>query len=327
MMNSKSILTSEAERFYREWLNSDDYVMAHTSGSTGKPKSIRLLKSDMTASAEATNRFFCISGDSHLWLPLSTDYIAGKMMVVRAHLAGCRLTTEVPSNRPFQSIKECVDLAAVVPSQCQSIIKNVDALKYLKNIIVEGAPLNREAEKKLCGTSVKGYATYGMTETCSHVALRELGCSLYEALPGISFSQDERGCLVIDAGQMSFKKLVTNDIIELDGNFRFRWIGRADNVVNSGGIKIYPEELENSLAAYLRQPFIIRGTSHPKWGECLEVVVELSNDKMHNENVVSEIFNQVACFFDEADNPVHPHPLISFTTHLPRTQNGKLKRK
>ena len=265
-----------AEEFLAEWRDAScGYVVAHTSGSTGDPKRIELLKADMRASAEATCGFFGIDAGSRLLLPLAMTYIAGKMMAVRADLADAELIVELPSNDPLKCDYGCVDLMAVVPSQLPLLLAN-PLLDKVRNIIVGGAPVSPAMEAWLHGCQAHVYATYGMTETCSHVALRDVsrGDQLYRALPGIAFDTDSRGCLVIEAQRFSFGRLVTNDVVELHGHDAFRWLGRADNVVNSGGVKLHPEEIERKISAAIDVPYYMIGRPSERWGEELVLYVE-----------------------------------------------------
>jgi len=274
------ILTPDAIRFIKEWNNCNDYVVAHTSGSTGTPKEIHLLKRDMRASARATVNFFGLTPNSTLYLPLSPDYIAGKMQIVRAFEAECSLIVTKPSNlTPIDdNIKHPIDLLPIVPSQIPGLLKS-NSLPKVKNVIIGGAPINTEYENELKTVCNNAYATYGMTETCSHVALRKLGEEEFKALPGFEFSTDERGCLVITSSILSFGTLTTNDIIELNDCHNFRWLGRYDNVINSGGIKIYPEEIERLIAPMFPHGtlFYVTSRSSAKWGEEAIIVTNATN--------------------------------------------------
>lgn len=165
--------------FLCEWDNSSPFIVAHTSGSTGTPKEIHLLKEDMRRSARATNSFFGIDSNSVLGIPLSMDYIAGKMMAVRAIEAHCRLLELPVSNRI--ELPEDVDLLSVVPSQAAVLLNNEPSLKRAGCLLIGGAPLDISTEQRLFGAGVEAYVGYGMTETCSHVAFkagRELGRNL-----------------------------------------------------------------------------------------------------------------------------------------------------
>ena len=271
-------LTTEAEEFISEWRNRLPYVTAHTSGSTGKPKEIRLLKSDMRASARATAEFFGLTSASTLWLPLSPSYIAGKMQIVRALEAGCSLVVEPPSNTPLHhsppGVTE-ISLLPIVPSQADGLLAS-PLRRRVKAAIIGGAPLSREAEQRVIDSGLTAFATYGMTETCSHVALRRLGEEEFHALPGFTFSTDSRGCLTIETRTLSFSRLVTNDVVALSSPQSFRWLGRWDNVINSGGLKIHPEEIESLIAPLLPPGALFYVASRPsaKWGEELILVTD-----------------------------------------------------
>lgn len=303
--------------FIREWQSDSNYIVAHTSGSTGTPKEIRLPKADMIVSARATNRRFGIDSRSTIAAPLSVDYIAGKMMCVRAIEAGCKLLEMTPSNNV--TIDRTIDLLAIVPSQVESIISQPKAAQLVKNIIIGGAPLSENLATELAAKGFNAYATYGMTETCSHVALARIGDSdrRFTAMPGIEFSTDCRGCLVISAPDYSFKKLTTNDIVELYSPTEFKWIGRHDNVINSGGIKISPEQLEREIARYISKPFYICGVSDDRWGEVPVMVFE--GNKADEEAIIRLLMSKL----DHKRCPKRAYA----TGQLPRTSNGKILRK
>lgn len=320
-LHPHSILTPEAATFIEEWLDSDNFITARTSGSTGAPKEIRLLKSDMRSSAQATNDFFGIGPGSTLALPLSPVYIAGKMQIVRALEARCRLIAEVPSSRPLEGLDTApgtIDMIPVVPSQLEGLLDSPH-LPRVRNVIIGGAPLSAATEGSVIKSGMQAWATYGMTETCSHVALRRLGDDTYAALPGISFSADPRGCLVIHSSRMSFGTLVTNDIVELVSPSAMRWLGRYDNVINSGGIKIHPEEVERIISPLLPPDarFYITSRPHPKWGQ--EVVMIAESSCTLPPGILDSI--------REALPPRHAPKAIITVPELPRTPGGKLLRR
>ncbi len=269
------------ENFITEFRNGKDFVTAHTSGSTGDPKEIRLRKSDMRASARATNTFFGINPESTLCSALSTEYIAGKMMAVRALEAGCDIVYLTPAkDLDFSVLKVPADLIAVVPAQVPSLMALPDAASGFRNILIGGAPLPHSMKEELSRKGLNAWLSYGMTETCSHVALAKVTDSepVYNAMPGITFDTMPDGRLKIVAPKFSFGELITNDMVELIDNRSFRWLGRADNVINSGGIKLHPEQLESLFARYLPgRVFYLTSQPHPLWGEALVMVIEGSD--------------------------------------------------
>lgn len=306
-----------AERFIEEWQNADNFITAHTSGSTGKPKEIRLFKSDMIRSAEATCRFFGIDGGSRLHLPLSTDYIAGKMMVVRALCSGAELIVEKPSSKPLARHYGPIDLTAVVPSQVPGLLDSAYA-KDVRQVIVGGGQISPSMEKRLAESPIEAFATYGMTETCSHVALRRITgeSDSFKAIDGITFSTDSRGCLVIDAPEFTFKRIITNDIVELSDSRCFKWLGRFDNVINSGGIKLHPELIESRLSAFIDVPFYIVGRPSTRWGEEAVMYVESSN--FYSEWLIKKAHSVL-------DRYSVPKEVICVKEFI-RTKSGKIKR-
>lgn len=307
--------TEEMKYFLREWFNDLPYITAHTSGSTGEPKEIRLLKTDMMLSAKATCSYFNITDRSVLFLPLSVAYIAGKMMVVRSLVSGARLYVEHPSNHPMSADYGDVTLMAVVPSQLPSVLCN-SRRHGIRNIIVGGAPMSAALERDVQGLSAHVYATYGMTETCSHVALRDVseGSDVYHALPHIRFAVDGRNCLTIRCDNMGMELLQTNDVVDLLSETSFRWIGRYDNVINSGGIKLHPEILEKKLGDVLDCPFYFAGRPSERWGQELVLVTECS-DTCKIMDKMSKVLN-----------PYEMPKEIFCVRELPKTSNGKIRR-
>lgn len=268
--------------FIEEYLSDKPYVVAHTSGSTGAPKEIHLLKADMEASARLTNEFFSLNADSLFYLSLSPRYIAGKMMIVRALQLGASIIEETPSNTPLADYdgSRRISLAAFVPSQIQYLLNNPEKLALIDAMIIGGSKLAPRLEHWLAEYGVNAYLTYGMTETCSHVALAPVSKleKPFKALGEITFCVDDRNCLVIDAPHLSTKHYVTNDVVDLLDSRNFLWRGRFDNVINTGGIKIFPEEIEQKLASLFPSiRFFITSQPSEKWGEEPVIALEYSS--------------------------------------------------
>lgn len=302
-----------ATAFLDEWHNDKDYVVAHTSGSTGTPKEIHLLKSDMRRSAKATCRIFGITDTSRLVLPLSTDYIAGKMMAVRAIVSGAELIVERPSSHPLAENYGKVDLTAIVPSQVSGLLESPSDIRQ---VIVGGGQISAESEQRLTASTIEAYATYGMTETCSHVALRKISDEEFTAIDGITFALDNRGCLTIQAPEFSFREIVTNDVAQLHDARHFTWIGRADNVINSGGVKLHPEAIERKLSAIITRPFYIAGRPSERWGE--EAVLYVESTDIDKNDIIEKARSVL-------DRYSVPKEVICVPEFL-RTYSGKIKR-
>lgn len=298
-------------------------MLFKTSGSTGEPKIIDISDKDMRLSAQSTVDFFNLDSTSVLACALSTDYIAGKMMEFRAQLISARLILEEPSNRPFEKFDfkgiDKIDLLALVPSQVPSFLKNRRLLQLVKNVIIGGAPLNSTLENELLKTGIDCYATFGMTETASHVALRRLGENRYKALPGITFDCDNDSRLIIRGEGRSFGTLLTNDVVELLSADSFIWKGRYDNVVNSGGIKLYPEVLEKKVRGFVNGNFYFTGVPSDKWGSELVMVLEDGGNQADDQSIfalLKEVLSPV-----EVPKKIIRIPIAEYTS------TGKIKRK
>lgn len=322
ILNNIHGCTPEALDFIDRWFDRSPYITAHTSGSTGQPKEINLLKSDMRVSALSTNRFFNITEKSSLLCPLSAGYIAGKMMIVRAILSGATLWLEQPCNTPVNKDYGQIDLIAVVPSQVPHLLTNRNIIDMLGNILIGGASLSQELAGRIIDSGANAYVSYGMTETCSHVALRKVNNSvdeIYEAMPDIFFSKNSSDCLIVNSLDRSFRELHTNDIVNLIDDRHFIWIGRIDNVINSGGIKVYPEKIEQQLHRFIPDniEYYIAGCRHDKWGEAPVLVI--SEDIAQKDKLLDEIRNNVK---SKAERPVQI--IVSKIEH---TSSGKIIRR
>jgi len=270
--------------FLEDLLDDKNYILAQTSGSTGKPKKIRLNKKAVVHSAKTSIDFFELSQGTKALLNLSSDYIAGKMMWVRALVGGWNLTISSPRNKEIRKIllKEKFDFGAMVPLQ---LISNFDLLENINLLIVGGGALDETFINKIDNLRSSIFATYGMTETITHIAVSPLNHmaesfkpglekNIYIALPNIEFHKDKRNCLVIKAPKLNEEEIITNDVVELIDPCHFIWKGRYDHIINTGGIKIYPEEIEKILSPFIPQDFFISSIQDPKFGNKIVLVVE-----------------------------------------------------
>lgn len=251
--------------FYKEWNSALSTVIVNTSGSTGKPKSIRVEKSRMIESAKMTCSFLGLTSDDSALLCMPLRYIAGKMVVVRTIVSGMRLISIPPTSHPLKDMEDIPTFAAMVPMQVfnsLSVPEEADKLKRIKNLIIGGGPVNDLLYSKLQHFPNAVWSTYGMTETLSHIAMRRLNgptaSEYYIPLDGIHLSVNEMGCLCIDAPKICPEVLQTNDIVKFDSEgHRFKVLGRIDNVIISGGVKIHIEEVEKMLEPIIAPPFAI----------------------------------------------------------------------
>lgn len=270
-----SYLEQVAE-FIGEWESGAEDFRVHTSGSTGMPKTIVLKREQLIASAERTIAHFGLKPGDKMLMSLSPKVIGGRMMIVRALVGNLHLLVTQPSSNPLSDVPEemSVDFISLVPAQLKIMIdRNEPGLKKVKTILLGGAPVSEELENHFAALPSKVVTGFGMTETVSHIALREAGKSVYEALPGVSFSV-HNGRLVIDDELLHIQKLETTDSVRLIDNKHFEWKGRTDFVINSGGIKIHPEQLETVLSPLIRGEFIIAGIPDEQFGEVCILIAE-----------------------------------------------------
>ena len=311
------------EAFLEEWHNDSPYVKVQTSGSTGTPKPMLVEKRRMLASARRTNDFLGLKPDDTALLCMSLDYIAGKMMVVRSLERGLRLVSVEPSGHPLSSdnINGQLDLVAMVPMQVYNslqVLEERERLKQIKHLIIGGGAIDEALAEDLKDFPHDVWSTYGMTETLSHIALRRINgedaSDWYTPFPSVEVSLSEDGCLVIDAPEVCEDRLVTNDIAELGGDGRFRILGRKDNVICSGGIKIQAEEVERLLHPHLRVPYLLSKRPDEKFGE---VVVLLTEGDVETAKTVCE-----------AVLPKYQRPkAYVHVSEIPLTETGKPARR
>jgi len=252
-----SHILSEVAGFLRAWKNNADFEVL-TSGSTGAPKIIRHTKMAMMESSKRTARALHLEEGMTCLLCLDLNYIAAKMMLARAATIGMDVIIVEPQSNPFTQVEDDIkiDFASFVPIQIETIFREKceGRLDNLECILIGGAPISISLDSKINTLSSPAYQSYGMTETLSHVALRRINGeeaqSWYYPLEGVEISLDARGCLKLRADFLP-DEINTNDMVELDANAAFRWLGRIDNVINSGGVKIHPEQVENVIGPLL----------------------------------------------------------------------------
>ena len=297
--------------FILDWFDNKSYIEMNTSGTTGSPKLIRVDKQAMVNSAIATGDFFDLKPGDRALHCLPTKYIAGKMMFVRSFILGLDVDFVAPSSHPMQYNDNKYDFVAMVPLQA---LNSLSALKNVKKMIVGGAKMSNSLEKGLSKLKTKVYETYGMTETITHIAAKKIGEETFSILPNIKISQDERNCLVIDALKISNNSIITNDLVELVGENQFVFLGRIDNVINSGGIKLIPEKIEDKLSDKINSRFFVAGKEDSVLGEKLVIVIE-GEQQVLDESI-----------FDGLDKYEKPKEVF-YVSKFSETESGKIKRK
>ena len=321
--------------FIDEWNNDSAYVEVKTSGSTGEPKRMLVEKRRMLNSARITCDFLGLKPGDTALLCMSTDYIAGKMMVVRSIERDLKLIEVEPCGHPLDikhltlNIKHSqfsifnfqFDFAAMVPMQVYNSLQvpeEKERLMAIRHLIIGGGAIDEAMEAELRTFPHAVWSTYGMTETLSHIALRRISgpeaSEWYMPFPTVKLSTTDEGCLVIDAPEVCAQTLTTNDIVELKSDGRFRIRGRKDNVICSGGIKIQIEEVEQILKKYMRVPYIISKRKDEKFGEIVVLLTE--GDTVEAQTICQQVLPKY-----------HQPKVYLHVNQIPLTETGKPARK
>ena len=297
--------------FLLEWYNKKSFITVTTSGTTGSPKKINIDKQAMVNSALATAEFFDLKAGNRVLNCLSTNFIAGKMMLIRSIVLGFEMDFVTPTSNPLKDNRHHYDFVAMVPMQVQN---SISELSKVKKLIIGGAKISETLRNQLLEVPTQIFETYGMTETITHIAVKKIREKAFSVLPNVTVTKDERGCLVIVAPRISDTKIVTNDVVELLSETQFLLLGRIDNIINSGGVKLFPEQIEAKLSDKIQQRFFVIGIPDEKLGEQVGIVIE----------------GKLVVFDDSVFDYLEPYEkpkTIRFVPKFKETDSGKVKRK
>ncbi|MFA7044040.1 MAG: AMP-binding protein [Bacteroidales bacterium] len=308
----------ELFRFLQNWFDASEIMTIQTSGSTGKPKPMVVRKKYMMQSACITCDFFGLKPLDKILLCMPLSFIAGKMMVVRALVAGLDIYPVPPTGHPLKKTSLNLKFASMVPLQIFNSLQMPAETKRLQDtgvLLIGGGVINPALEEALKKFPNPVYASYGMAETVSHIALRRINGSTaslnFTPLPSVKLTLSEEGTLVIEAPLVCERLLYTNDTAELYPDGTFRILGRKDNVINTGGLKVQTETLEAILSTFIHVPFAVSSQPDAKFGEIIVLAVEQAIDE-----------TQLT-----AHLPAYqiPKKIIVLQT-IPRTESGKIDR-
>ena len=260
------------KRLITSWFDTNNFLEVKTSGSTGNPKKIKIPKEDFIESCLLTQKTFDLNEKSRVINCLPVDYIAGKMMFIRALVSGFDIYTFPIKSNPIDKLKSNYDLIAMTSLQLENSINQIEKIK---NVIVGGGPVQNDLKRKIQGFKNRIFETYGMTESLTHVAIKNLTNNEknFHALDGITFAE-KSGCLLVNTPHLSTKQIQTNDEVNLHSKTEFSWLGRKDFIINSGGVKINPEKLEKKLIESYDQNFVISSIADKTLGQKLVIVFE-----------------------------------------------------
>ncbi len=308
--------------FLNEWFNDSPVITVHTSGSTGVPKELIARKDQMMQSARLTCEFLNLQAGDTALLCMNLRYIGAMMVVVRSLVAGLNLIVRPASGHPLSNISVPLKFAAMVPLQVYNTLhtrEEKEQLKQTEILIIGGGAVDEALEAEIKSLPIAAYSTYGMTETLSHIALRRLNGNSasdhYYPFSSVELSLSPENTLVIKAPLVCDDILQTNDIARIYPDGSFIILGRKDNVINSGGIKIQAEEVEKLLRPFIPVPFVITSVPDPRLGQAVTLLFEGELDMEELKNKVQEILS-----------PYHRPKYIRMVDLIPQTGNGKINR-
>lgn len=299
--------------FILNFLDPSDFIIQESSGTTGIPKKIKIPKKAMIHSAMLTAKRLDLQRDQVALLCLPVEYIAGKMMIVRALVTGMTLHWIEPSALPDGARDKKVDFCAMVPLQVFNLLETGYPFSHIKTLIIGGSALSTELENRLQTIPSRIFETFGMAETCSHIALRRINGPhskpWFTTLPGIKISTDDRQCLVIQAAFLP-DAVETNDIVAITGKNKFLWKGRFDNIINSGGIKINPESLEKMIFDMLGHELYLVGLPDDKLGQKLVMVTSRPYSSAEKTSALQKLRTLLPVYYVPADIiTLTPYPI------------------
>lgn len=319
--NHKDETQIKAIHFMKDWKNKgEEFITQQTSGSTGEPKLISIKKNHLIASARMTGDFFQLEKCKTALLCISPEYIGGKMMIIRALEYQLKLFTAPVIANPIKELTVPIDFAAMVPLQVQTILdSNPAQLDLIRFLIIGGAPVSKKLEERLQSSRCITYSTFGMTETISHIALKRLDQSSAPFVGiGKSIFSANNGCLIVTSPELDIKDLKTNDAVDILDSTTFHWKGRIDNVINTGGLKVYPEQIEHKLSSkFNTEHFFITSKKDERFGERVIAVLLQSEIKKDDFN------NQCMQVLKKYEQPKESYVL----EHFVYLANNKLDRK
>jgi o-succinylbenzoate---CoA ligase len=307
------------------WLDDSEVVTLTSSGSTGTPKNFELQKAKMIQSALRTGQVLNLNAGDSALQALPVSFIAGYMMVVRSFVLNLDLIAVQTTSNPLNGIDRSFDFAAMTPMQVFGTLNaenGSDKIQSIEKLIIGGGSISRELQEQLAGFHNQIWATYGMTETLTHVALKRISrhesSAFFNALPGVRFQKDDRGCLIIYDEVTSNDGIITNDLVNLISETSFEFIGRFDHVINSGGLKISPELIENAIAPFMmNRRFVVSDTKDSRLGQKIVLVVEGEESDTLNALKLNEI--------PGLKRYEVPRQII-YLDSFPQTENGKIIR-
>lgn len=319
--------------FMKAWSDGQEEFVIHTSGSTGAPKNITIFRSQLISSARMTGKALELGKGTHALVCLNIAYIAGMMMLVRGMELEWELTIVEPSSNPLAHVPEnaVFDFISMVPSQlmaCLDDLSTSDRINKVGKILLGGAPVSVFMKNRIKGLTVPVFQSYGMTETVSHVAIRRLNGlnreTAYQMLPDITIGVDERGCLHVAGAVTHGETIQTNDLVSVTSSSSFVWIGRGDNIINSGGVKIVLDSIDSVVEEVFLElnysgSFYSWYQNDEKLGQRLILIIEGSRLNFDQSKLIEEIRKRVSAYETPKD--------VYFVPRFQKTQTDKIDKR
>lgn len=310
--------------FLNDWFSDKYKFDIKTSGTTGSPKIEWFPRDAFISSALITINTFNLNKGDTLFMCLPMYFVAGKMMLIRAIVGRMKLVAVKPTANPVQDLLSPTTFTAFTPHQLQNILKkNPNKLNLIKKAIIGGSPVNSELQSQLNDFETRFFETFGMSETLTHIAIRELNgdkrSDYFKVLKGFNISIDEDNCLLIKADHLKNSPLFTSDIVEMIDSKKFKWLGRSIDVINSGGVKIFPAMLEKKIGSKINREFIVGKRSDDNFGE---VVILFIEGEPFNKSQLAILNLELVKLLTKVEIPKE----IIFKTEFPRNKNGKVIR-
>lgn len=329
--SADDMVFGDALSLIHSWLRDQQNFVFHTSGSTGVPKTITVPRWKMELSANRTIKALQLQENQTALLCMNPNFIGGAMMIVRALMAKMNLIIVAPAKNPLQFVNEHFDFTAMVPMQLVEILntqnrRTLDLIDKSQNILLGGAAVSASLENQARELKPTIWSTYGMTETISHIALRRLNgdraSSDFHALDDIEISLGNSDKLRIKDKITDDKWLETNDIVELTSKSSFKWLGRLDNVINTGGIKVFAESVERAIVPTVASSsassrYFVSGLKDPTYGQIVTLFLE-SESELDEEKLLSDI--RINSGLSKYETPKR----IVFLKAFPETPSGKI---
>ena len=271
--------TDGIAEFLAFWHNTSSPLECNTSGSTGTPKLITHSRQAVVHSATQTLEYFKLGRGARILHALPMNFIAGKMMLARALVGGLDVVAIEPNLK--SSWMGRIDFAALTPHQYNKLPRPIEG-----KVLLGGSPI----PSSISNSEGNIYEGYGMTETITHVALRKIGEDTFTALAGVSFELSSSGNLVISDDKREITNLQTDDVVVLHSSTSFSWVGRSSDIINSGGIKFNPSDLEEKLNGIIDNDYAIYGMPHAELGSSIELRIDIPEpSKSELKEIVAKV--------------------------------------